>query len=239
MADVAVVTGAGSGMGRATAERFVENGWTVVGVDVAADSLEKAAGELSGKLVPAVADVTDRAAVAEAARVAVGAGEVQALVNAAGIFPPTSLDDWDDDRYRRIFDINVLGIVAMTSEFGPLIRDAGGGAIVNFASVDAFEACPAQLLYAASKAAVVSLTKSSALALAGDGITVNAVAPGWVDTPGNRATGRMVGVEKTIPVGRVAMPEEIADAVWYLAGERRTSYLTGETIVLSGGLVMR
>ena len=239
MADVAIVTGAASGMGKATAELFAKNGWTVVGVDVARDALEEMASRLPDRLVPAVADVTDLAAVDRAARVAGDAGEVRACVNAAGVFPPTSLQDYDVERYRRIFDINVLGIVNVTAAAAPLIRQAGGGAIVNFASVDAFEACPDQLLYSASKAAVVSLTKSTALALAPSGITVNSVAPGWVDTPGNRATGRMIGVEASIPVGRVAAPEEIADVVWYLSGERRAPYLTGETIVVSGGLVMR
>jgi 3-oxoacyl-[acyl-carrier protein] reductase len=239
MAEVAIVTGAASGMGRATAELFAKHDWTVVGVDVARNALEELAGRLPDRLVPVVADVTDRTAVDRAAQVAAGTGEVRACVNAAGVFPPTSLEDYDLERYRRIFDINVLGIVNLTAAAAPLMRRAGGGAIVNFASVDAFEACPDQLLYSASKAAVVSLTKSTALALASSGVTANAVAPGWVDTPGNRATGRMVGVEASIPVGRVAAPEEIADVVWYLSGERRAPYLTGETIVVSGGLVMR
>ena len=109
---------------------------------------------------------------------------------------------------------------------------------MNFASVDAFSVSPGQLLYGASKAAVVMLTKSLALELAPAGIRVNGIAPGWVATPGNTATGRMDAAAASIPIGRVAQPEEIAGWVWLLAGAQ-AGFMTGETVVLSGGDVMR
>ena len=117
------------------------------------------------------------------------------------------------------------------------LRAAGGGGIVNFSSVDALAVSPGQLVYSASKAAVSALTRSLAVELAPDGITVNAVAPGWVDTPGNAATGRMEGAARTIPLRRVAQPDEIAHWVTQLAGGG--SYVTGETLVVSGGSLIR
>jgi 3-oxoacyl-[acyl-carrier protein] reductase len=116
------------------------------------------------------------------------------------------------------------------------LRSRDGGAVVNFASIDAFAVSRGQLIYSASKAAIVSLTRSLAVELGDDNITVNAVAPGWVDTPGTRAGGRIEEAVKTIPSGRAARPEEIADWVWKLC---HGSYLTGETLVISGGLTVR
>jgi 3-oxoacyl-[acyl-carrier protein] reductase len=224
----AVVTGAASGMGSAVAERFVQEGWRVVGVDLAT-------GALARDVVPLPLDVVDRAALEREFPAAVGASPLRVVVKAAGINPPSTLADYTDDAYRRIFDVNVLGTLNVIAAAAPLLRAAGGGAIVNFASVDAFAVSPGQLLYSASKAAVVSLTRSLAIELAADGIVVNAVAPGWVDTPGNAATGRMDDVARTIPLGRVADPSEIADWVWQLG---RGSYVTGELLVISGGSAM-
>jgi NAD(P)-dependent dehydrogenase (short-subunit alcohol dehydrogenase family) len=146
------------------------------------------------------------------------------------------LADFTEDLYRRIFDVNVLGILNTTAEAVAYMPN--GGAVVNFASVDAFAVSPGQLLYGASKAAVVMLTKELALELAPRGIRVNAIAPGWVNTPGNAATGRMEATSAGIPLGRVAEPEEIARWVAILASPD-ASFMTGETIVLSGGDVLR
>src|SRR5215475_1082020 len=156
--------------------------------------------------------------------------------DAVGIYPTTTLADYDEAAYRRIFDVNVLGTLNVIAETAPVLRAAGGGAVVNFASIDAFAVSRGQLLYSASKAAVVSLTRSLAIELGDDDITVNAVAPGWVDTPGTRAGGRINEAIKTIPLGRAAQPDEIADWVWKLC---HGSYVTGETLVISGGLVVR
>ena len=156
--------------------------------------------------------------------------------NIAGVFPPSTLDTMTFEQYRRIFDVNVWGTLAVIAAARPLLVE--GSAIVNFASVDAFTVSPGQLLYGASKAAVVMLTKELALELAPMKIRVNAIAPGWVSTPGNAATGRMAAAAHSIPLGRVAQPEEIAAWV-HLLGSDLASFMSGETIVLSGGDVMR
>lgn len=232
--DAALVTGAASGMGRAVADRFRTEGWTVVGLDRDADGLAKEAAAHRPGYHPVPVDITDRAALA-AALSAMPSG-LRAVVNAAGIYPTTTLADYDAAIYRRIFDVNVLGTLNVIAETVPALRRSGGGAVVNFASIDAFAVSQGQLVYSASKAAVVSLTRSLAAELGADNITVNAVAPGWVDTPGTRAGGRIEQAIKTIPLGRAAQPAEIADWVWKLC---QGSYLTGETLVISGGLSVR
>ena len=226
---VALVTGAASGMGRACAERFADEGWSVAGLDLALTGLD-------GVLALPV-DVTDPGAVAAAVDRAVEElGAPSALVNAAGIYPPTTLETATVELYRRTFDVNVLGTILVTQAAAPHMTD--GSAIVNFASIDAFVPSPGQLVYCASKAAVVALTRSLALELA-PRVRVNALAPGWVDTPGNRATGRMEAALADVPLGRAATPDEMADIVWFLAGEGRAAYVTGETIAATGGSAFR
>ncbi|MEU9456959.1 SDR family oxidoreductase [Streptomyces sp. NPDC048277] len=229
----ALVTGAASGMGRAVAERFLAEGWTVLALDRDAGALVTAAGELGPAFRPVPVDITDRTAVTTALGSPIG---LRAAINAAGIYPPTLLADYDEATYRRTFDVNVLGTLNVTAAAVPALRAAGGGTIVNFASIDAFAVSPGQLIYSASKAAVVCLTRSLAHELGPDGIAVNAVAPGWVDTPGTRAGGRMEEGVAAVPLGRAAQPEEIADWVWKLC---HGTYLTGETLVVSGGLTVR
>lgn len=230
-----LVTGAASGMGLATTELFVTEGWTVLALDLA--PLERTV-EGPGELRSTTADVRSRASVERA----IGSllppeGRIDAVANIAGVYPPTNLSSYDEQTYRCIFDVNVLGVVNVIAAARPYM--GRGSTVVNFASVDAFEVSPGQLFYGASKAAVVMLTKSLALELAPEGIRVNGVAPGWVETPGNAVTGRMAEAAKGIPLGRVAQPAEIADWVLLLAGQRHTSFMTGETITLSGGTVIR
>jgi NAD(P)-dependent dehydrogenase (short-subunit alcohol dehydrogenase family) len=226
---VAIVTGAASGMGRACAERFAQEGFRVAGLDLAP-------AEVDGVLGITV-DITDQAAVATAvARVVAELGAPSALLNVAGVYPPTTLATTTVDLYRHTFDVNVLGTILVTQAAAPHM--AAGGAVVNFASIDAFVPSPGQLVYCASKAAVVALTRSLALELA-PRVRVNGIAPGWVDTPGNRATGRMEAALADVPLGRAAAPEEIADLAWFLAGEGRGGYVTGETIAATGGSAFR
>lgn len=233
---VALITGASSGMGRSAVEVFLDRGYTVVALDVASDAAPPAAD--AGDLLPIVADVRVRDDVAAALEAVLAPGRaIDVVANIAGVYPPTTLATYDDDTYRRIFDINVLGVLNVIAAARPRLRR--GASIVNFASVDAFTVSRGQLLYGASKAAVVMLTKSLALELAPDGIRVNGIAPGWVATPGNSATGRMEAAAASIPLGRVATPEEIAAWVWLVSQPEYGAFLDGETIVLSGADVMR
>lgn len=229
---LAVVTGASSGMGHATARCYLEHGWSVIGLDLSPDM-----GLDHPAFTASVADVRDRAAVEAAIDTAAAGRSIDAVANVAGVYPPTTLETYTDELYRRIFDVNVLGILNVTAACVPHMPR--GSAIVNFASVDGFTVSRGQLLYGASKAAVVMLTKSLALELAPRGIRVNGIAPGWVDTPGNAATGRMAEAAASIPLGRVAQPEEIAEWVWTLTGSGIAGFMDGETIVLSGADVMR
>jgi NAD(P)-dependent dehydrogenase (short-subunit alcohol dehydrogenase family) len=225
----AVITGAASGMGRACAERFVAEGWQVA-------ALDRTDADVGGALAVTV-DITDAAAVAAAIERAVAElGAPKAVVNAAGVYPPSTLQTATTELYRHTFDVNMLGTLLITQAVAPFLVE--GAAVVNFASIDAFVPSPGQLLYCASKAAVVALTRSLALEL-GPHVRVNALAPGWVDTPGNRASGRMEAALASVPLGRAATPEEMADLVWFLAGEGRAGYVTGETLTATGGSAFR
>ena len=232
---VALVTGAGSGMGRSTAEAFLVRGWAVLAIDVAPVDTTGT----DGRLIPLVVDVRDRAAieVALAEHLPALGGKLHAVANVAGIYPPSTLDTYTTELFHKVFDVNVLGVLNVMAAAVPYMPEGSG--IVNFASVDAFVVSPGQLVYGASKAAVVMITKATALELAPRRIRVNAIAPGWVATPGNAATGRMEAAAAGIPLGRVAQPSEIAEWVWLLTDGGAASFMTGDTITLSGGDVIR
>ena len=228
----ALVTGAASGMGQATAAMFLDRGWRVLGLDIAANL-----GIDHPALTALTVDIRDGEAVSAVVGAAVASTGIDAVANIAGVYPPTTLQTFTVEHFRTIFDVNVLGLLHVTR--AAVAHMNPGSAIVNFASVDAFTVSPGQLLYGASKAAVVMLTKELALELAPRGIRVNGIAPGWVDTPGNAATGRMAEAAASIPLGRVAAPAEVAEWVWILTGSGMAGFVDGETIVLSGADVMR
>ncbi len=239
---VAVVTGAASGMGAATCRRYAEAGWEVIAIDLAtvpADAGPADDAHLLERIHPIAADVRDRPAIeaALAELVPTLGGRIDAVANVAGIYPPTTLDTYTAEQFDAIFGVNVLGVLNVSAACVAHMQP--GSSIVNVASVDAFTVSPGQLLYGASKAAVVMVTKSLALELAPRGIRVNGVAPGWVNTPGNAATGRMAAAAASIPIGRVGEPAEIAEWIWLLTGSGHAGFVDGETIVISGGDVIR
>jgi len=229
-----IVTGAASGMGKACAQRFLNEGWQVIGIDKIPLSNIKD----KDSFCSVAADISHLDVLNHAVEVALkDRPPLRAVVNAAGIFPTSSLDSYNETLYRRIFDVNVLGSLNIARVARPYLQQAGGGNIVFFASVDAFAVSDNQLLYCASKAAVVALTRSIATELAAENIRVNAVAPGWVETEGALAGGRIQQAIASLPLKRAAKPEEIADWVFKLGSE--LSYITGETLCISGGSLMR
>ena len=228
----AILTGAASGLGMTTARLLADDGWTVIGLDrVQADI------STGGEPVRTVAvDVTRRDEVGAALAANLGSGDTIDLVaNIAGVYPPSTLDSFTVEEFRLVFDVNVLGILNVTAEAVPHMAE--GSAVVNLASANAFTSAPGQLLYDASKAAVVRLTKGLALELAERRIRVNAIAPGFIETPSARAMGRTPDVT-TIPLGRFATADEIARWIQILGGPDAVS-VTGETIVVAGGDALR
>ena len=186
----ALVTGAATGIGRATAERFAAEGARVVPFGLGGVELDAVASRVGGVAIHG--DVTDAGDVARA--LAACGGQVDILVNAAGI---VAIDDplaVVDETWNRVFAINLTAVMAVCRMVVPTMIERGAGAVVNIASVAAFNSSPSTTSYAASKAALVSYTRSLAYAHGADGVRANVVAPGWVRTPmsehGDGAAGR-------------------------------------------------
>lgn len=244
-AKVALVTGAGSGIGRATAQAFAREGARVVVVDVNATAAQETMNAITasgGNAVACVADVSDPAACeAMVARALASFGRLDIAVNNAGIpagfggdFLDTSAELW-----RRVIDVNLSGVFwAMRAEV-PALKAAGGGAIVNTASVASLVAGKGMASYVAAKHGVAGLTKAAALDLIGHGIRVNAVCPGAIDTamlaPLMADAAAAEQIAGSIPAGRVGRPEEIAAAILFLCSPA-ASYSVGQLMLLDGGV---
>jgi D-sorbitol dehydrogenase (acceptor) len=246
---VALVTGGARGIGRAICEAYAREGARVAVADrLEADAAETAAGlGEAGMAIPM--DVTDPASIAAGVASVEGAwGGIDILVNNAGIFNMCSIEEITPEDYHRQFDVNVGGTIFVTRAVVPGMKRRGkGGAIINFSSQAGRRGEAYVSIYCATKAAVISITQSMALELAPDGIRVNAIAPGVVDTPmwdhvdslfaryENRPLGekkRLVG--EAVPLGHMGRPEEIADPCVFLASEE-ARYITAQTLNVDGG----
>jgi len=243
----ALVTGGASGIGLATARLLAARGARVAALDrVTSDQMHQA---LDGTDIdPVVADLTDDAAVrAAVSDVGRSLGRLDILVNNAGIGAAGTVEDNDDDEWRRVFDVNVLGIVRTTRAAMPLlrqaVRDHGQAAIVNTCSVAATAGLPQRALYCASKGAVYSLTLAMAADHVAEGIRVNCVNPGTADTPW---IGRLLdaapdpaaeraALDARQPMGRLVTAAEVAAAIAYLASPL-ASATTGTALAVDGGL---
>jgi 3-oxoacyl-[acyl-carrier protein] reductase len=236
---VAVVTGGARGIGRGIAAVLSAEGATVVIVDLDAELGNTVAGELGGLAVSA--DVTDRDSVnAMAARVVAELGRIDIVCANAGAYPVAHLDELDEERWNQVMDLNVGGAVRTVQACLPAMRARGYGRIVLTSSITGpVTGQPGFAHYGASKAAMLGFMRSAAVELAVSGITINAVMPGNVTTPGFAGTSdehqdRMLAA---IPMGRYAEPEEVGWAVRFLASPE-AGYITGQTLVVDGGQVL-
>jgi len=249
---VALITGGASGLGLAVARQMAGSGAGLVLVDWDELSLEAATSEIkgSGASVRSLrGDVSDEATATAAVEVAKAAfGGLDILFNNAGIDPlrarsviETEVADWD-----RILDVNVKSAYLMSRAAVPLMRERGGGSIVNTASIAGLKPAGDETAYSVSKAAMVSLTGALALDFAADGIRANCVCPGYMEmvmTDRRRdlteeQAERAAGAATRIPLGRQGTYEEVARAVLFLAGPD-SSYITGVALVVDGGLLLR
>ena len=240
---VAVITGAGGGMGREAALLFCEEGAQVCVADVDADAAEKTAAE-AGDAFAITVDVADSDSVREMyEQTAARFGGIDILYNNAGISPPDddSILVTEPDAWQRVQDVNTKGVYLCCKHGIPRLLERGGGSIINVASFVALVgAATSQISYTASKGAVLSLSRELAVQFARQGIRVNALCPGPVETP---LLLRIFGDDPAayerrrahLPMGRLAKPREIVNAALFLASDE-SSYVNGATFLVDGGL---
>ena len=230
----ALVTGAGSGIGEAVARTLHAEGAEVVLTDVSADPVDALAAELGERASAVPLDVRDEDAVREVVH------DMDVLANVAGIgsttaAPDTPLEVWDD-----VLAVNARGTFLCCKHAIPGMVERGGGSIVNMASVAGLVGLRNRVAYSASKGAVIAMTRALAVDHVADGVRVNAVCPGTVDSPWVRRLVEEVGesldaLRARQPMGRLGKPQEIAEAVAYLASDD-AAFVTGTAFVIDGGL---
>ena len=241
---VAVVTGGSRGIGRAIALRLAESGADVAliyaGNQAAADETAQQVRELGVRAMAVQCDVSDaQQAAAAIKQVRAELGPIDILVNNAGITRDGISLRMKPDDFRRVIDVNLTGAFLMAQAAMSDFVRRRSGRIINISSASGLMGNAGQANYSAAKAGMIGLTKTLARELAGHGVTVNAVAPGFVRTEMTAAMNEAALSEglKSVPMGRMAEPEEIAEAVAFLASDR-AAYITGTVLSVNGGLYM-
>ena len=240
---VAVVTGAGRGIGRAIALKFAAAGADVVCVSRTAENSEKAAAEVRalGRKAWAVAlDVSDsKAVIAAAEKILADAGRVDILVNNAGITRDGLLMRMSDEDWDSVMNTNLKGAFTFTKALTRSLLKQRSGRIINVSSVIGLIGNAGQCNYAASKAALIGFTKSVAKELGSRGITVNAIAPGFIETDMTSVLDEKTraALIQAIPLASLGKADDVAEAALYLAGPGGR-YVTGQVLVVDGGMVM-
>ena len=244
---VCIVTGAGSGIGRASAIRFAEEGARVTCVDITRDAVQETARQIGPAAFPVTADVSVAAQVkAYTDATAERWGGLHVVFNNAGVNLPGVFHEATDEVVDRTLNVNVKGPIYGCRYAIPHMLRGGGGSLINTTSVNGIVAEPFLTIYATSKGALVMLSKGIALDYAKQNIRCNALAPGWVDTPINYAHAEMLGGLKEVyatidsfqPIGRPGEPREIANVALFLASDE-SSFMTGSLVVADGGMTAK
>lgn len=244
MKQTAIVTGGSRGIGRAVAARLAKDGMNLVinyrGNSAAAEETERLCRELGAEVLLVQGDVS-RAEDCEklAAQAKEAFGRVDVLVNNAGITRDGLLARMTEEDFRAVLDVNLVGPWNMMKAVNRIMMKQRYGRIVNLSSVTGLMGNMGQTNYAAAKAGILGMTKSYAREVASRGITVNAVAPGFIDTDMTEAMpeGAKDKIVTEIPMGRTGKPEDVAEAVAFLASEQ-AGYITGEVLRVDGGMAM-
>lgn len=233
-AKLALVTGAGQGIGAATAHRLLREGFRVITLD------KTATGHTDDAIIDCEFDLEQTSEIGPLVERLVAAhGPITALVNNAGVWNGGPITELSDATWQRVLAVNLTAPFALIRAIAPVMAEAGGGSIVNIASRNAFRSSVNNAAYDASKAGVVALTRTAAGELAKDNIRVNAVCPGVISTPGDASAEEPLfkaAYTKQIPMDRYGSPDEIAGVIAFLLSNDST-FITGQSIIVDGGQI--
>lgn len=232
---VAVITGAGSGMGRAAVEIFAREGARIIAVDIS-DAVLDTAKNVDGEIFAMQADVSKEADVeAMIGKAQSEFGQLDAVLNVAGIAVPGMLMDVPLEDYERLMAVNLRGVFLGTKHAVRAMSASGrGGAIINWSSLGGINASMGTSIYSATKAGVISITKSAAVEAGKQGIRANCLCPGFIYTAMSAGGEKMPGILEKAALGRGGQPEEVAEVAAFLASDR-ASYVSGTVIPVDGG----
>ena len=243
---VAIITGAATGIGRATALLFAREGASVVVADINEDDAQRTVADIedeggSARFVQIdVSEAEDMRTLME--RAAEEMGGIDVIVNNAGAQRSGAVTEFEESEWDLLMRVNPRSCFLGAKYGVPYLRERGGGSIVNVSSLAGLKGGPGMTAYSASKGAIIAFTRALAEELAPDNIRANSVCPGWIDTPFNEPAIEFMGgraqqeemVQQTVPLKRQGTPEEIAPGILYLASDA-SSYMTGQELIIDGG----